>query len=64
MDTADTLKTATIGISGSAIGWLEIAGPYLSALGALATLVYMSIKIYKELTRWVLIKIQNQEVVS
>ena len=45
----DTLKTATIGTTGAIIGWLEIAGPIISALGALATLIYMLIKIYKEL---------------
>ena len=45
----DTLKTASVGASGALIGWLEIAGPVISILGALATLTYMGIKIYKEL---------------
>ena len=44
----DTLKTVAIGTTGSVVGWLEIAGPLISALGALATLVYMIIKIKKE----------------
>jgi hypothetical protein len=44
----DTLKTAAIGVGGSLFGWLEIAGPVISAFGALATLIYMIIKIYKE----------------
>jgi hypothetical protein len=46
---ADTLKTATIGVTGSVVGWLEIAGPIISTLGALVTLVYMIIKTYKEI---------------
>ena len=45
----DTLKTATVGISGSMVSWMEVLPPLFSALGALATLVYMIIKIYKEL---------------
>jgi hypothetical protein len=45
----DTLKTAAIGMGGSMISWLEWAPPLFSALGAIATLVYMLIKIYKEL---------------
>lgn len=45
----DTLKTTTIGATGALMGWLEIAGPLISVLGAFATLIYMIIKIYKEL---------------
>ena len=45
----DTLRTATIGTTGAIIGWLEVAGPIISVMGALATLVYMLIKIYKEI---------------
>jgi len=45
----DTLKTASIGIAGSTLGWIEWAPPFFSVLGAIATLIYMLIKIYKEL---------------
>ena len=45
----DTLKTAGVGIAGSTLGWIEWFPPFMSALGAIATLVYMLIKIYKEL---------------
>ena len=46
---SDTLKTAGIGATGSLIGWLEIAGPIISTLGALVKLIYMLIKTYKEI---------------
>ena len=45
----DTLKTAIIGVTGSTLGWIEWFPPLMSALGAIATLIYMIIKIYKEL---------------
>ena len=45
----DTLKTAAIGMGGSMASWMEILPPFFSALGAIATSVYMLIKIYKEL---------------
>jgi hypothetical protein len=45
----DTLKTVTVGLSGSMVSWMEILPPLFSALGAFATLVYMVIKIFKEL---------------
>jgi hypothetical protein len=45
----DTLKTAGVGIAGSTLGWIEWLPPLMSALGAIATLIYMLIKIYKEL---------------
>ena len=48
----DTLRTSTIGIAGSvgsqALHWTEIVPPIFSALAALATLIFMLIKIYKE----------------
>jgi hypothetical protein len=44
----DTLKTVAIGTTGSLVGWLEVAGPIISILGAIATLAYMIIKIRKE----------------
>jgi len=45
----DTLRTASVGIAGSTLGWIEWAPPLFSALGAIATLIYMLIKIYKEI---------------
>ena len=45
----DTLKTAGIGLAGSALHWTEYVPPIMSALAALATLVYMLIKISKEI---------------
>ena len=48
----DTLRTSAIGVTGSATAqvmhWTEWVPPVFSALAALATLVYMLIKIYKE----------------
>jgi hypothetical protein len=45
----DTLKTVSVGVGGSLASWLEVAPPLFSAMAAIATLVYMLIKIYKEL---------------
>tara|TARA_R100000152_G_C6724767_1_gene150195 strand:+ start:633 stop:779 length:147 start_codon:yes stop_codon:yes gene_type:complete len=45
----DTLRTAGIGIAGSALHWTEYIPPIMSASAALATLIYMLIKINKEL---------------
>ena len=45
----DTLRTAAVGITGSALHWTQYVPPIMSALAALATLVYMLIKINKEL---------------
>ncbi len=45
----DTLKTAAVGITGSALHWTEYVPPIMSALAALATLIYMLIKIQKEI---------------
>ena len=44
----DTLKTSAVGITGSSLCWTEWVPPFFSALAALATLVYMIIKIVKE----------------
>ena len=45
----DTLKTAAVGLAGSSLHWTQYVPPIMSALAALATLVYMLIKINKEL---------------
>ena len=45
----DTLKTAGVGLAGSALHWTEYVPPIFSPLAALATLIYMLIKINKEL---------------
>ena len=45
----DTLKTAGVGIAGSSLHWTEYVPPIMSALASLATLVYMLIKIKKEI---------------
>ncbi len=48
----DTLRTSTIGIAGSTtaqmLHWTEWVPPIFSAAAAFATLVFMLIKIYKE----------------
>jgi len=44
----DTLKTSAVGITGSSLSWTEWAPPLFSALAAIATLIYMIIKIVKE----------------
>ena len=48
----DTLKTSVIVITGAAgsqaLHWTEWVTPLFSALAAVATLVYMIMKIYKE----------------
>ena len=49
----DTLRTSGIGIAGATFSWLEWAPPLFSALAALATFIYMLIKIKKELSEWV-----------
>lgn len=49
MEGVDTLKTATIGISGSSIAWLEVLPPSISIIGGLLTAAYMAVKLYKEL---------------
>ena len=45
----DTLRTAGVGIAGSALHWTEYVPPVFSALASLATLVYILIKINKEM---------------
>tara|TARA_Y100001970_G_C14259283_1_gene878419 strand:+ start:15654 stop:15800 length:147 start_codon:yes stop_codon:yes gene_type:complete len=45
----DTLKTAGIGIVGSALHWTEYIPPIMSALVSLMTLIYILIKINKEI---------------
>ena len=45
----DTLKTSTIGLTGSSICWLEWLPPTISVIGGCLTAVYMSVKLYKEL---------------
>lgn len=47
----DTLRTTAIGMGGSMISWTEWAPPFFSAMAAMATLLYMLIKIYKELCK-------------
>ena len=49
MEIQDTLRTSVIGVGGSLFGWIEWAPPLFSALAAIATLIYMVIKIYKEI---------------
>lgn len=49
METIDTLKTATIGITGSSVCWLDWLPPFVSIVGGVLTALYMSVKIYKEL---------------
>ena len=36
-------------MAGSTLSWLEWAPPFFSAMAAIATLVYMLIKIFKEI---------------
>ena len=45
----DTLKTGTIGITGSTVIWLEWLPPFVSIVGGVLTALYMSVKLYKEL---------------
>ena len=48
----DTLRTSAVGLTGSAtaqmLHWTEWVPPIFSAAAALATLIFMLIKIYKE----------------
>ena len=45
----DTLKTAAVGLAGSSLHWTQWVPPMFSALAAIATLIYMCLKIYKEM---------------
>ena len=47
----DTLKTSVVGISGTMVTWMQLIPPILSALTAIATLVYMILKIRNEVKR-------------
>ena len=47
----DTLKTSVVGVSGTMVSWMEIIPPVLSALTAIATLVYMILKIKNEVKK-------------
>jgi hypothetical protein len=47
----DTLKTGIIGVAGSTIAWTQWAPPFFSSLAAIATLLYMLIKLYKEIRK-------------
>tara|TARA_R100000458_G_C8231697_1_gene213222 strand:+ start:468 stop:614 length:147 start_codon:yes stop_codon:yes gene_type:complete len=46
----DTLKTVGVGMGGSWIGWLNFFPEVVSVCVGIVTLVYMCIKVYKELT--------------
>ncbi len=45
----DSLRTASVGVTGSSLYWIEWVPPLISSLAAFATLVYMLIKIWREL---------------
>ena len=45
----DTLKTACVGMSGSCVAFLEWFPQLVSLLVGVVTLIYMSVKLYKEL---------------
>tara|TARA_Y100001963_G_C6576800_1_gene351478 strand:- start:465 stop:614 length:150 start_codon:yes stop_codon:yes gene_type:complete len=47
----DTLKTSGLGLSAVMVCWLELIPPILSALTALATLIYMVLKIKNEVKK-------------
>tara|TARA_Y100000401_G_scaffold109721_1_gene106222 strand:+ start:910 stop:1059 length:150 start_codon:yes stop_codon:yes gene_type:complete len=47
----DSLKTGIVGVTGSTVYWWEWVPPLFSAMAAGATLLYMLIKIYKELKK-------------
>jgi hypothetical protein len=44
----DSLRTASVGVTGSSLYWIEWVPPLISSLAAFATLVYMLIKIWRE----------------
>ena len=46
----DSLKTATVGVSGTWVGFMNWFPEAVSVCVAVVTLIYMSIKVYKELT--------------
>ena len=45
----DSLKTASVGIVGSTVYWVTWVPPLFSALAALATFLYMCLKIWGEI---------------
>jgi hypothetical protein len=45
----DSLKTASVGVTGSSLYWIEWVPPLISSMAAFATLVYMLIKIWREI---------------
>ena len=47
----ETLKTSVLGLSATLVCWMELIPPVLSALTALATLVYMILKIKNEVKK-------------
>lgn len=46
----DTLKTVSVGMGGSWIGWMNWFPEVVSVCVGVVTLIYMCIKVYKELT--------------
>tara|TARA_Y100001937_G_scaffold37383_1_gene53302 strand:- start:14857 stop:15015 length:159 start_codon:yes stop_codon:yes gene_type:complete len=47
----DTVRTSFVGMGGTMVAWLEVIPPFLSALTAIATLIYMILKIKNEVRR-------------
>lgn len=45
----DSLKTASVGVTGSSLYWITWVPPLISSMAAFATLIYMLIKIWREL---------------
>ena len=45
----DTLRTTGVGMGGFWISFMEVVPPVVSLLVGVATFIYMSIKIFKEL---------------
>ena len=47
----ETLRTSGLGLSATMVCWMELIPPVLSVLTALATLVYMVLKIKNEVKK-------------
>tara|TARA_R100000231_G_scaffold138902_1_gene118467 strand:- start:6774 stop:6932 length:159 start_codon:yes stop_codon:yes gene_type:complete len=47
----DTVRTSFVGMSGTMVAWMEVIPPFLSALTAIATLIYMILKIKNEVKK-------------
>tara|TARA_R110002167_G_scaffold51509_1_gene149057 strand:- start:413 stop:559 length:147 start_codon:yes stop_codon:yes gene_type:complete len=45
----ESLKTATVGLTGSSLTWLDWLPPVVGIVGGILTAIYISIKIYKEI---------------